>query len=286
MIESRGRSWCWGRLVDTTWAAGWTLLLLLGGGGCAFDSTGRSLGRGAASGGLEYLETPGTRERVRRVSDSLLFELASSFREQIRPTLDSTIEATLNRGTRALGTAQESLAAGIEGRISGSLQDLARSNMELIGSVGRSQLGLTVAQFSTDMERDLTPALRRSVTLATRDMMLELSENMRTQLGAAAEAAVSGAVRAGIRAGSEGAKKSPVWRTGVILACGFIAALVFLGVAWLVRERRRSLAALDIMAGEINRSGDTAIKSEIKSKASALGVEGWLHSYLARRGHV
>jgi hypothetical protein len=268
-----GRRWCLGALV-----------LLVG--SCSLRRTGRSLGQDVAQGGLEYLRSDSGRQHIRAFADSSLYSAAAAFRAQVQPTVDSTLQETLRRGTAALGQAEDDLAAQLDGQVSEALTALVRRNLRAAGDEGRTQLDLTLRRLSDGMERDLTPALQRSVTAATQSFMAQLSASVRQELRQAAESAFAGAVRAGVQAGGREAQRSPAWRTVLWIVGIGVAAIVFLGIAWLVRERRRSVAALDVVAEVINQSGTQDMKEQIKRRARDRDVEGWLRHHLQSRGYI
>jgi hypothetical protein len=254
--------------------------------GCLLRGPGRSLGRGVVQGGLEYLRSDSGRQHVRAFADSSLHSASVAFRAQVQPALDSSVRETLERSTDALQRAEDDLATRLDGRISDALTALVRRNLRAAGDEGRTQLDLTVRRLGENMERDLTPALQRSVTAATQSFMTQLSASVRSELREAAESAFAAAVRAGVREGSHEAQRSPTLRTVLWIAGIGVAAIIFLGVAWLVRERRRSVAALDVVAEVVKQSGSQDMKEQIKRRARDQDIEGWLRRHLERQGYL
>lgn len=270
------------RLVVLAAAAALSLVL----GSCVFRNAGRSLGRSAASAGLGYFRSDSGRAQLRELSESTLHSATVSFRTQVQPALDSAVREIIAQGDSAVGRAEQRLAGAVEGRLSEALTRLIRTNLRVTGEEGRAQLDLTIQRIAVDLERDLAPALRRSVTATTQDFMAQLSASLRTELKQAAESAFAAAVRAGVQAGGGAAQRTPLWRTVLWIAGGIIAALVFLALAWLTREHRRSVTALDVVTSAIEQEGNTGLKQEIHYRAATRQIEGWLRSYLAKRGYA
>ncbi|MGH7323699.1 MAG: hypothetical protein ACREJ9_03525 [Candidatus Rokuibacteriota bacterium] len=255
-------------------------------GACVIRGAGRSFGRSAAASGLAYVRSDSGRAQLRELSDSTLHQATVSFRMQVQPTLDSAVHEILARGDSAVERAERGLANAVEGRLSEALTRLVRTNLRVTGEEGRAQLDLTIQRLAVDLERDLVPVLRRSVTASTADLMAQLSASVRTELKVAAESALAAAVRAGVEAGAGAARRTPLWKTVLWIGGGIIAALVFLAVAWLIREHRRSVAALDVVTSAIQQEGSSGLKERIHDRAAQRQVEGWLQRYMAKRGYA
>jgi hypothetical protein len=204
----------------------------------------------------------------------------------VQPTLDSAVREILARGDSAVERAEQRLVGAVEGRLSDALTRLIRTNLRVTGEEGRAQLDLAIQRIAVDLERDLVPVLRRGVTASTADLMAQLSASVRTDLKEAAESALAAAVRAGVQAGAGAARRTPLWKTVLWIAGGIIAALVFLALAWLTREHRRSVAALDVVTGAIQQEGSTGLKEQIHDRAAQRQIEGWLQRYMAKRGYA
>jgi hypothetical protein len=250
--------------------------------GCAVGNLGSSVGRGAASGGLSYLRSEPGRQALRAVADTSALLVASAVRTRVQPVVDSAVVAILDRGNQAIDRARDTLAVAIRSDISASLQDLVRANLETTGLEGRRQSQLLLASVSGGFDRDLGPALQRSVVRLTDALVARLSDGLRTQLGAAAESVVIRTVQSGVKAGDQSTRKSSTWKTIRFALIGFVVALILLALVWLYAEVRRSHAALQVVTGAINRQGDDRLKVGIKEDARAKGVEGWLHSFLEK----
>jgi hypothetical protein len=270
------------RLVVLASAAALSLAL----GACVFRSAGRSLGRSAAAAGLAYVRSDTGRAQLRTFSDSALHQATVSFRREVQPTLDSAVREILARGDSAVERAEQRLVGAVEGRLSDALTRLIRTNLRVTGEEGRAQLDLAIQRIAVDLERDLVPVLRRGVTASTADLMAQLSASVRTDLKEAAESALAAAVRAGVQAGAGAARRTPLWKTVLWIAGGIIAALVFLALAWLTREHRRSVAALDVVTGAIQQEGSAGLKEQIHDRAAQRQIEKWLHRYMAKRGYA
>lgn len=253
---------------------------------CVLNGAGRSLGESAVSGALAYARSDSGRAQIHQLSDSTLHTVATAFRRQLQPTLDSTARALLDRGDTAVARAAEQLASSVQGPLSDAVAQLIRTNLRVTGEAGRAQLALTVRAMGADLERDLTPVLERTVSAATRDFMKQISTGVRTDLKVAAESALDEVVRSGVQTGAGAAQKTTTWKTGVLVAAGVIAALLFLGIAWLVREHRRSVAALDAVTGAVEQSGSSALKTQIQHRAVDRDIEGWLRNWLVKRGYA
>ena len=250
--------------------------------GCAVNNLGASVGRGAASGGLNYLKSDQGRQALREVADSSAILVASVVRTRVRPVVDSAVVAILDRGQVAIDRARDSLAVAIRTDLSAALQELVRANLETTGHEGRRQTQLLLASASGNIDRDFAPALQRSVLRMTDALFVRLADGLRSQVGVAAESIVIRSVQSGIRAGDQSTRKSSTWKTIRFALVGFVVALILLALVWLYAEVRRSHAALQVVTGEINRRGDESLKVGIKEGAREKGVEGWLHSFLEK----
>ena len=249
-------------------------------------SIGRTFGHSVASAGVDYLRSDSGRAAIRSFTDTSVQHAATAFHDHLEPALGSAAESLLARGQGALRHAEDSLAAQVAGPLSDAVSRLVRANVSAAGAEARTQLDLTARAVASTMERELTPALQRSVTAATRSFGTQLAVSVRTELKAAAESALAGAVRAGVNAGTTTAQKSPVWRTVLLIGGGLIAALVLVAIAWLVRQHRQNERALDAVAGAVVRSGTPELQQEIRDRAVDRNVDDWLARYVAKRRYV
>lgn len=253
---------------------------------CSIRNAGRSLGHSAAVAGLAYLRSDTGRAAVSAFAESSAHAVAVAFQDRLQPTLDSAVQALLTRGRADLRGAEESLVAVIGGPLSDAMSRLVRTNLRVAGVEARSQLDLTVGRVASDLERDLTPALQRSIVAATQSFGTQLAASVRTELRVAAESALAAAVRAGVESGSKTAQRSPVWQAVLWIGGGLIAALLLVAAAWFYRQHRKSVMALDAVAGAVQRSGTPELKAQIKDRAADRNVDEWLHGYLVKRRYL
>lgn len=253
--------------------------------GCVAD-LGSSLGGGLVRGARGELEKPETRQAVRGIADTALAGVEETLREELAPTVDSTVRSVLREGEAAAGRLGDSVSVAVRGDLTPSMEELVRRTVERAGVESREELELTTARLRRDLEERLVPVLAPAVRDATTELVAELSRGVENELSVAAESAVSRMVRAGVQAGTGTVEESPLWQTVVRIALGAGAVAVLWIGAWLWRGHRRRDAALKAVAQAVKERGDDELRRHIKHRTTQRQVEGWFRDYLQSTGFL
>ena len=253
-----------------------TLLLLSG---CAPRGVGITVGRSLADGATGYLQSARGRAAIRSFVDSSMTSVTASFEDRLMPRVDAAVDAVLADARGAVGKIESDVAASLDGRLAEASERYLTRSIRAAGLETRLQLAAALREAGEHTRADLTPALTAGIRDATRELVREFSHGVRTDLRVAAESALAGVVRTGVREGRSEVKRSPIpWVVG-----GGAGALILASMIWVIRDRRRGLAALEVIAEQLNLHGDAALKAEIRARGVERGTEGWLHSFLSRR---
>jgi hypothetical protein len=200
-----------------------------------------------------YLRTAGAElERtLEHVATDALGRMDAAVKGLINEDLTAATQRLLKANAETLARV---LAAELEGALGRSLQQAS-------GQVARTVVREAVAELRTDESR---AAVRELLREATRD-------------------AVSGA-RQGLADELAGSRTYAALIAGLI-AMGSILLLSALALGFFIRHYVQSTKALALIAQKINEVPESAtIKEAIRSGAQKNRVDGWLSSFLRRRG--
>lgn len=242
----------------------------------------RSAGQDAIDGARTELQTPQTNATIRRLADSSMASVDSAFRRDLAVSLQTTwagiissTDTTILGAEQALLRIEDSLAVAIRSQISEALEALIRHNIAELGQETRREVPALTAELATGLSRDLSPALAGAIRDATRELMAQLSDGVRTDLGMAMEEALVNAVQKAVRAGTE--EGSTLLRNIAIGAGGF---LLLLGGVWAYRDRKHHREALAAVAQAIDLRGDDQLKQQVSSPVHGIPRRGRLVSRL------
>jgi hypothetical protein len=279
-------------------------VIVLGSVGCA--AIGKPIGRGALAGAQRYVRTEPGRDSVRAMIDTLLAHAGRSS----QPVLDTATTRLLVKAQLALDTAtarlsaaeervlvrtRDSLTAVLRGEWSDALAKLARAGVQGAGQQGTIELARIVLGLRTEMDRQLITHLDNAVAAAAGNAIdsissrfaVRLSTDLRAGLVLVADTVARVGARAAVESAGSTAPKTSAWKRATKIAIyaigGVILAALILAAAWLYNERRRNREMLAVVTEEIHRSGDSKLKSRIKTRATQRQIEGALRDFLVEK---
>jgi hypothetical protein len=271
--------------------AQWSAIFLVGSGAAAcFKALGKGVGDGAVIGARDQLATESTRVVLHQVTDTAIGYVNAALQRSVVPTLNSTTSGILADARTTVRGVEDTLAIAIEGRLSESLQRLVAANLASAGTGTRNQVHELMHQVSLDLTAEISPAIDRTVQSAGQKLASAVSERFADEwerrLSAQVESTAARAAKAAAAAGGKEVGSQPVWKTVVGLVIGIIVAILALAAAWIWRQKRRSQQALSAVTQAINSTGTPELKAEVKRRAMDGKVEGWLHDFLEKQGHL
>ncbi len=266
------------------------LALLLTVHGCA--SAGRSVGRGAVDGVRERRETlalvPGP------FVDSFVYRTARSFRDSLRPELQSMVTGTTDSALGLLDLRMARLRGGFSSYFAGELRDsmqaLITGNMGVLRESLRESIELWVGEAGGTLDRSLGPAAGRAAdtavahATATLDAALngplrgtllrivgELGDSLRQTAGnIARDPSLGDSFKRLLR--QAGAK--------ILVPLGLVVVGCIGFAYWTFRKRQRML---EVITSAIRSRGTEDLKETIKERAEKNGVEKDLNRFLVKR---
>jgi hypothetical protein len=272
--------------------AGFVLALLLPLAACALNLSEKANGVGASvtRGVLAELRTDSARRTLRTIASDAVQSLSSEYGASLQPRLDTTVGKVLQSGHAFVSAERDSLLGVARGAGKAVVEDAVESSVRRAGDESRRQLRLAIGDATDVLRRDMIPLLAQSTRDAARDAAREASDaafaSVSPRLQVLVDSIVASAVRTGIRQGDHTLTTTAGWKTGIVIAGGFVGALLLLGLAWIWHDRNRTRSALSAVAAAVEHTTDPTLKTQIRERAERERVESYLHSFLARQGRL
>lgn len=268
------------------------LLVVLPVAACSLNLNERANGVGASitRGVLTQLRTDSARQTLRTLTSDAVTSASAAYGASFQPRLDTTVFRVLQSGHAFVSTERDSLLGVARGSGKAAVEDAVESSVRRAGDESRRQLRLAIGDATEALQRDMVPLLVKTTQDAARNAAREASnaafESVSPRLQLLVDSIVASAVRTGIQQGDRALTKSPVWKTGVLIAGGLVLALLVIGVAWVWYDRNRARSALSAVTSAVQHTSDGELKTQIRQRAEGRQVERYLHQFLVKEGRV
>jgi hypothetical protein len=270
---------------------------LLGAGCGAINGTGRSLGQGVIGGLQQYATQQPTSDSLRAMFDSVAAFAGSAIQAHLQPALDSTMRMALDRAELSMGRAEDMVnrledttIARLNGPLNTALDELIRTNARSLGESGREQVNTMLRELRVSIETEFAPMIRTTVAGVVDTMTIRLASSlegdMLRALTHAADSIAEVAARAAVRGGNKEIESNPIVRNIKRAAPFVVIGILALSLGWYWYTRRRTEKALEAVATAIRDTGDTDLKSDVKTEALRRNVEPWLNDFLRKKGFL